>query len=389
MKASSVRIALPKLFLWSEAARIQEYPEALSRAEAGRTYTRLEIERELFDVAPTLTFQHGAPRGSRTDGIVNLYGIERSGDRWRLNGLGLFDRSAGRATPSADGLRLGAIYRENPQGNAWALELARLVAMREPRTRLVLWLMVRGAELRAEFSDSDTSTPIELEIDAGSVLTIRWARTDSFNDLLQEYAVNLLGPFWSEAIGLDPSTGITWEGVVKGKPPSTNSLSTALRRSLGLFHHIGLFEGSAGSWSLSFEQLGRVLGESVSRSLGFQGASVVRLSDEEAFARAVRECAGADGFIIVSQLADRFGELLNIPSEDRAAVLDSFARTAMYHDHLRVVDRHPGQPRMGRGLFGEPTSRRIRVDFTPTNNAYQVRTADEPPAASQMQGEDR
>ena len=35
----SVPLALPKLFLWSEPGRIQEYPEALSRAQAGRTYT--------------------------------------------------------------------------------------------------------------------------------------------------------------------------------------------------------------------------------------------------------------------------------------------------------------------------------------------------------------
>jgi len=391
MTSTSVRIALPKLFLWSEAARIQEYPEALSRATADRSYSRVEIERELLDVAPTMTFQHGSPRGSRTDGIVNLYGIERSGDRWRLNGLGLLKRSASRATVTPEGLHIGALYRDTPLGRAWATELARLVALREPRTRLVIWLMVRGAELSAGFSDSDSNTPLELRSEDGEVLAIRWAKTDAFNDLLQQHATELLGPFWARLIKLDPECSVVWEGVVRGNPPSTNSLSTALRRSLGLFHYLGLFEGSERSWSLSPEKLGEVLGDEVPRSLGLDGGMQVRLSDDEAFARALRDCVDADGFLIVSQLADRFGDLLSVPTEDREVVLDSYARTAMYHDQLRVLDRHPGQPRMGRGLFGEPGARRVRVEFTPIHKTTPVQTAEQAPAgsSSEKQGEDR
>lgn len=390
MSSPCVRIALPKLFLWSEAARIQEFPEALSRAEADRTYTRADIERELLDVASTLQFQHGAPRGSRTDGIVNLYGIEHSGDRWRLNGLGLLARSEGRAKATVDGLQLGMTYRDDPHQGAWALALGQLIATREPRTRLILWLMLRGAELRAGFLDSESNTPLELHFD-GKVLSIRWERTDEFNEILQAHAVELLGPFWSNAISLDAEATIIWEGVVRGSSPSTNGLSNALRRSLGLFHHLGLFEGSGGAWALTPEQLSRQLGDEVLWSLGSDSAASGRLSDDEAFVRALRDCADAEGFFVVSQLADRFGELLRVPDEDRAAVLDSYARTAMYHDELRVLDRHAGQPRMGRGLFGEPDARRVRVEFTPIHKSKHIQSAEQTPADSsnEMQGEDR
>lgn len=391
MNTPSVRIALPKLFLWSEAARIQEYPEALSRAEAGRNYARLEIERELLDVTPTMQFQHGAPRGSRTDGIVNLYGIERSGDRWRLNGLGLLERSGGTARATADGLRLGRLFREHPSDAAWAIELAKLIATREPRTRLVLWLMLQGAELTAGFSDSDSNTSLELRWGTNQVLTIRWAQTDEFNELLQDHAQKLLGPFWSQAIQMDSKIPVAWEGVVRGSTPSTNSLSTALRRSLGLFHHVGLLQGSGRDWSVTPEHLAQVLGEQALRSFGFEGAAPVRLTDDEAFARALRDSTDAEGFLIVSQLGERFGELLQVPDEDRAAVLDSYIRTAMYHDQLRVLDRHPGQPRMGRGLFGEPGARRVRIEFTPSHKTTNVDAAEQTPAgsSSETQGEDR
>lgn len=364
MNLHAVKIALPKLFLWSEPSRFQEYAEALGRAEPGRGYTRVEIERELLDIVPTLRFQHGAARGRRTDGLVNLYGLERSGDRWRLNGLGLLSRNGGRIAASGDGLRLGALYREDPQGAGWAEELARILALREPRSRLVLLLMCAGGELVAGFSDTDAASPIELNLGDGRALAIRWSGCDEFNDLLAQHGRQALGPFWTQTLGLDPTAEVSWEGVVHGRPPSTNSLSTALRRSLGLFHHLDLFEGDQGRWTLDAGSLARRLGPEVAQSFGVSSEPPrAKLSDDAAFSRALADTVDVDGYVIVSRLANRFGELLDVPASERAVVLDSFVRGAMYHDRLRVLERHSGQPRMGRGLLGESHSRRVRLDF--------------------------
>jgi len=360
--SESVRIALPKLFLWSEPSRFQEYPEALARAQAGRQYTRVEVERELFDVVPTLQFEHGAPRGKRTDGIVNLYGLERTGDRYRLNGLGLLHRASGRISVSEDGLRLGSLYRENPAAATWAEELARMIALREPRTRLILLLMAEGAELLAEFADTDPSSSIELRLSDGERLAIRWSGSDEFNTLLQQYAYGAIGPHWTNVLGIGRETSISLEGVVHGRPPSTNGLSTALRRSLTVFHDLGLFEGDADGWTLNNHTTARRLGACVVRSLG-GGDQELTLTDDQAFTRALADTVDADGFVIVARLADRFGELLNVPAPERTVVFDTFVRGAMYHERLRIIERHPGQPRMGRGLFGETGSRRIRLDF--------------------------
>ena len=38
MESTSSKVALPKLFLWNDPTRYQEYPEALARAEEGRVY---------------------------------------------------------------------------------------------------------------------------------------------------------------------------------------------------------------------------------------------------------------------------------------------------------------------------------------------------------------
>ena len=69
---------------------------------------------------------------------------------------------------------------------------------------------------------------------------------------------------------------------------------------------------------------------------------------------------------IASTLADKFGELCQTPVEERDEALDKFAREAMYDDRLVIESYHTGQPRMGRGLFGDSNCRRLKIEFTPS-----------------------
>jgi len=394
MTTTAVRIALPKLFLWSEPERIQEYPEAASRAETDRVYSRTELEREVFDIAATMKFKGGAPRGKGTDGVINSYGLERSGARYRINGINLFEQLPKGMRATSECIELGRAYRDAETDSDWARQLAHQLLRREPRTRLVIGLGLRGWRLGVEAPGGIPNGGLSLTSPAGETLAVAPRNCEGFNALLADNAELALGLAWrADLNALGASGAVVWEGV-QGRTPSTNDLPTALKKALAVFFHLGAFEGGPASWEIDGAGLAQALGIADLASLGFEGVvSPAALTDDEAFTRAVRDCAGADGFVIVSQLADRFGELLHIPSQDRAAVLDSFARTAMYHDHLRVLDRHPGQPRMGRGLFGEPGSRRVRIDFTPLNAAnQQPRPADQPLAAttfSDREGEDR
>ncbi len=391
MTSPSVRIALPKLFLWSEAARIQEYPEAASRAEPGRVYSRADLERFVFDIAATMEFKGGAPRGKGTDGVVNTYGLERSGARYRINGINLFVRVGQGIRATTECVELGKAFRDADTDVEWAQALARQLLRREPRTRLVIGLCLAGWQLGVEAPGGIPSGALSLTSPHGETLSVAQRNCTGFNTLLQENAESSLGPLWrADLEALGERGAVAWEGV-QGGAPSTNDLPTALKKALAVFFHIRAFDGGPSSWGMDAGGLVDALAMDDLSELGFEGNAPVRLNDDEAFALALRECSDAEGFLIVSQLAERFGELLRVPDEDRAAVLDSYVRTAMYHDHLRVLDRHPGQPRMGRGLFGEPAARRVRVEFTPTQTNKKVQTAEKPPAGSfnEMQGEDR
>ncbi|WP_026405288.1 hypothetical protein [Actinomadura rifamycini] len=391
MNTPLVRIALPKLFLWSEAARIQEYPEAAARAEPGRVYSRADLERVVFDIAPTMEFKGGASRGKGTDGVINTYGMERSGARYRINGISLFERVDKGLRATAEGVALGKVFREADADIDWARALAEQLLRRDPRTRLVIALCLAGWQLEVEAPGGIPTGALSLTSPEGDVLGIAQRNCVGFNMLLRDNAELALGPRWrADLSALGETAAVVWEGV-QGGTPSTNDLPTALKKALAVFFHIRAFDGGPSTWSLDASGLADALAVEDLVELGFEGAAPVRLTEDEAFARALRDCSDAEGFLIVSQLGERFGELLQVPDEDRAAILDSYIRTAMYHDQLRVLDRHPGQPRMGRGLFGEPGARRVRIEFTPIHKTANVESEEQTPAgsSSEMQGADR
>jgi hypothetical protein len=384
------KVALPKLFLWSEAARIQEYPEAASRAQPGRAYSREELERDVFDIAATLEFKGGAPRGKGTDGVINTYGLERSGTRYRINGINLFERVDTRLLITTEGVELGKAFRDADEDVKWARILARQLLRREPRTRLVIGLCLAGWQLGVDATGGIPTGSLALISPQSQPFEVAQRNCESFNELLQDNAELALGPFWrADLAALGESGPVAWEGV-QGGTPSTNDLPTALKKALAVFFHIRAFDGGPDIWSIDASRLADALSMEDLAELGFYGAAPARLSDDEALARALNDCADSEGFLIVSQLAERFGQLLDVPAADRAAVLDSYVRTAMYHDQLRVLDRHTGQPRMGRGLFGEQGARRVRLEFTPAHTNKQVQTAEQTPAgsSSKMQGEE-
>ncbi len=369
MNSGPIRIALPKLFLWGEPTRIQEYPEALSRAEEGRVYTRVEVERELFDIAPTLTFKGGAPRGRRTDGIVNAYGLERSGARYRINGLNLLQKGDGGVTATEEGLLLGRLFQEHPDSDAWPRELARQLLFREPRTRLLIGLLLQGYTLEVALSGSTPTGPVAF-LDSDRVRTVITLRgSTAFNALLKENSAQALGLHWKSDLARLEATGAVQLEGVQSKEPSTNNLPTALKKALAVLFHVGLLEGDGNHWTTDAGLLAARAGQDVVRSFGLTPPlKRKQLTDADAFAQALTETADAEGYVIVSRLVDRFGGLLDVPRAERALALDSFVRGEMYYGRLRVLECHPGQPRMGRGLFGASDSRRIRIDFDRVGN---------------------
>jgi len=367
-KHISSKVALPKLFLWNDPTRYQEYPEALARAEKGRVYTRQEIEQELFDITPTLRFKKdGKPRGRKTDGIINAMGFERFGQRLCVNGLDLIRKTDKGFIVSDSGIELGQVYQNSSETGKWLHLLARHLLLREPRTRLLLGLMLNGWTLQVDVFNNFPKSRMSFTSPDKPGLDITSKGCQRFNMLLSEYAELALGPLWIAELsehGLNQP--FEWCGV-RVDQPSVKDLSAALKKSFGLLFFIGLFRDNGQGWSVDTELMNQLLGNDVLESFGVVvGSHDHDKTTDKLFVEALNLTADNDGYIIVSALADKFGELCLTPAEDREEALDSFFRKAMYEDRLVIESYHAGQPRMGRGLFGDSNCRRLKIEYTPS-----------------------
>lgn len=368
IEGTSSKVALPKLFLWNDPTRYQEYPEALARAEEGRVYSRQEIEQDLFDIAPTLTFKKdGKPRGRGTDGIVNTMGFERFGQRLCVNGLDLIRKTDEGFVVSQSGIELGNAYRVDSTGDDWLHLLARNVLLREPRTRLMAGLMLKGWTLEVEVFNKFPKSQMAFIGPDNARLDITSKDCQQFNSLLSDNAELALGPLWiSELSEHGLKFPVEWCGM-RVDQPSVKDLSSAIKKSFGLLFFIDLFREENNGWVVNTAHVDRKLGHDVLESFGVSSAGDSQgKSTDNLFIEALRQTMDNEGYTIASALADKFGELCQTPVEERNAALDRFAREAMYDDRLVIASCHAGQPRMGRGLFGDSNCRRLKIEFTPS-----------------------
>ena len=365
---TSPRVALPKLFLWNDPTRYQEYPEALARAEKDRVYTRQEIERELFDITPTLTFKKdGKPRGRGTDGIVNAMGFTRFGQRLCINGLDFIRKTDKGFMVSDSGIELGQMYRNSSKADKWLHLLARNLLLREPRTRLLFGLMLNGWILQVDVFNKFPKSRMSFVSQDKPRLDITSKDCQQFNTLLSEYAELALGPIWiAELSEHGLNLPVKWCGI-RVDQPSIKDLSSAIKKSFGLLFFIGLFRENGQGWFVDTDLVKQLLGNDVLESFGVSiGSHGHNKTTDELFVEALKLTTDDDGYTIVSVLADKFGELRQTPVEEREDALDSFFREAMYEDRLVIESYHTGQPRMGRGLFGDSNCRRLKIEFTPS-----------------------
>ena len=180
-----------------------------------------------------MEFKGGAPRGKGTDGVINSCGLERSGGRYRINGINLFEQLPKGMRATSECIELGRAYRDAETDKDWARQLAHQLLRREPRTRLVIGLGLRGWRLGVEAQGGIPSGALSLTSPAGETLVVAQRNCDGFNALLADNAELALGPAWRADLDTLGAAGpVAWEGV-QGGTPSTNDLPDCVEKGFG------------------------------------------------------------------------------------------------------------------------------------------------------------
>lgn len=372
------QLGLTKLFLWSEAERFQTYPQALARLEPGRVYTRQEIGTELFGL---VYVGGGKPR--RENVVRNLFGaLQIAEDKLLLRGINLFrrltpngphrvsgmtiwERADDEWKPTEAALHIGDVYRQAPNEIKWQQLLAEQLARYESRTRVLLYLLSHGHTLRFELPGYFAGNAGRAELVGEETCALFDDRGIAFNSLLYDHQDVAIGPWWCAEIenaGFELASDYALQGAA-GRSPSVDHINSAIKRALYIFYVLGILVEQDGTWRVDTDAFARHLAPDLCRDLlGSEYVEPLNLADEWArLAYVLEELADERGFIISAQAANRWGELSGLQTNEREMAFDVLIRRGIFEERVQVIDRHTGQPRMGRGLLGDDNMRLVRL----------------------------
>jgi hypothetical protein len=370
------RLGINKLFLWSEASRFQTYPKAMAKLEQGRSYTRQQIGEDLFGLV------YGRSGKLKRENLLsNLFGaLQIAPDKLLLRGINLFRRITPNGPrhvsgitkweladdewlPTEAALQLGISYRQEPNGIQWQRQLAEQIARYEPRTRVLLHLLANGHSLRFESSGYFAGNTQQAQlVSQRAAYPLFGEQGAAFNTLLFEYAEIAVGPWWRaeiEAMGFELSEEVLLQGAMN-RPPSTNYINSALKTALYVFYSLGILTENRTAWTVDPEALAQHLDAEIARGLLGESYAVPDLFDEwRQLAYVVQQLSDERGFVMTSEAAHRWGDLAGLAPSECVTAFDTLMRRGIFEGRVEIVDRHPGQPRMGRGLFGDDNMRMV------------------------------
>ena len=360
------QIGLNKLFLWREAERIQTLPEAFSRIEQNKIYSR----RELASLVFRLSYKNDKnAHPIRGEVLRNLFGLNPSGsEKLNIIGFNAFERVAtDQYKPRKETICIGAAYRSAKDEDEWIFPFARLLCRFEVRTRLMLHLIGKAGyclmfKTPAFFANPSSSACLEKE-DESIVLFGR--EKVRFNNLLQEYRQVALGHWWKNEIrdaGYEINPDFKFVGM-RADYPSMDKLNSTFKCSLFLFKYLGVLESRYGGWVIYPKRAIEVLGKELAGDFIEDLPENKDESKAEALKKLFSDIKASDGFVIVSALAKNWARLNGFDIKKAELKLDELMRELLYEGKVIIVARHQGQPRHGRGLFGDDSARKIKIKF--------------------------
>lgn len=360
------RIGLNKLFLWMEAERLESYPEAFARLQAGQKYTKGMLIKEVYGLIYNENGDPGHP--VRSDFMRNLFGLEIAGpEKVSIRGVNALREIEPKIfTPTPMALEIGQAYlrRDEP---AWLEGLAKMIARYEVRTRLMLYLLGKG-EARLVFPNEEffgfASSHAEL-LQSEKKIALFAESAKAFNALLQEHRAVALGRWWTDAIyaeGLDISPEFVFEGLRDPTPP-TNKINSRLKISLFLMKYLGIIQNQGREWTVNPIRMLEVLGPEIAQDFVPVDEISLPLTPLEWIKAWQSSAQDEAGYIVVNALVRQWAERKKIPLPQAEIELDAWMREQSYHGRMRIIAMHPGQPRLGRGLYGDDSARKIKFEI--------------------------
>jgi len=233
--------------------------------------------------------------------------------------------------PTTQALAIGRLMKRGAGTEAQGYEVwSTMLADYEPHTHALLSLMRKGYQLEA--SKSKNNVPAKT---AKLFLIDPDGEKISINKLRDLYKGMILNPEYTALLSGVPAANLS------GRPTQL-----LLRTVTALIVSEHLISAGDNTWEVQTETK-------------LSGLDALRAAVEEV---RLPESDRYGAWVITSELAKALVKKLQ-SDEDPTLLLDTMIRQFQYDGVLEIVSYQMGQPRMGRGLFGENTHRKIQLNF--------------------------
>lgn len=348
-----VKIALTQLVLWYDATRIQTWPAFLaevpqetslkSPTDFGRRFATNRMTDDRHAAAEKLT--------------RNLPGLEEVNGKLILRGLGLLDRKDGVYRVSTSGRRLAEAYTTNKGEGAWVAQLAKLLITREPRTRVIFWLLVQpgaGLTFAADtwFGGSLQKAQIEIPGIAPVAPFSTKNKGSSLRAAIAERTWWALGA-WREHPLLGGSTDCQFVGQL-GNEFSLHDVGLALRAAFEVLLHFGALRANGGRCWADLDVVRSKLGSELVEDFGIERHMPQTESLPRLLNAVIEKLKSDTGYVIASELRDELHRC-GIDNPDREIAKLEAAGV------VRIDAEDYGQRRHGVGLYSDPRKQLIKI----------------------------
>jgi hypothetical protein len=349
---ASVAIGLTQLVLWYDATRIQAWPAFLASIPEGLTLPSATDFGRHFDTERMTDARHSAAEKI----VRNLPGLEKKGERLILRGVGLLELDQEGYRLSKEAGQLRDEYRSDPRGKRWVRTLARLLLLREPRTRVVLRALSEpGAQLvftsDGWFAGSIRGAAIERDGARAFPFIGDHPQHTSLRTLLTQRTWWSLGE-WRQSSLLGGASDCHFTGTLQVHL-SLHDVSLALRAPFEILLHLGVLGYRAGRCWLDTRRAVGELGSDIGEDFGWEGAHEPE-QFEDLLNRTLGELRSDTGFVIAAELREALRRE-GIPNPDaEIGRLQSEGR-------LVIEAEEYGQSRHGEGLFGDSRKQMVQI----------------------------
>lgn len=348
-----VKIALTQLVLWYDATRIQTWPAFLAEVPPDTSLKSATDFGRRFATKRMTDDRHAAAEKITR----NLPGLEEINGKLILRGVGLLEREDGAYRVSASGRRLAEAYSANKSEGVWVSQLARLLITREPRTRVIFWLLVQpGAGLTfagdSWFDGSLQKARIEIP---GMAPVTPFSTKDNGGSLraaIAERAWWALGA-WREHALLSGATDCQFVGQL-GDNFSLHDVGLALHAAFEVLLHVGALRGDRGQCWADLDVVTGKLGRELEADFGIERREPQTDALPKLLNSAIEKLKSDTGYVIASELRD---ELHRRGVENPDREIAQLEATGV----VRIDAEDYGQRRHGVGLYSDPRKQLIKI----------------------------